>query len=350
MLIWSTADGGGALTIDWDFVDRDVVQTFQSIPCGGGECRYSTIDPGFMAIADEPRAGFFTLVAGTVVTIEIVAIDPAATLRINGVALARAGDHALLGTGGTLHVHPTWQLSTAQGVLGDFPLTFKLTTESPLYAESAPFTVRLTNRPPPPTATPTPGAPRTSTPTATTAPVVCNGDCDGNGVVTVAELIAGVASVLNATPPCPALDRNGDGVAIVGEMIAAVNTLLNGCPSTPTPTETPAATLDVIQATIFAPRCAVATCHDTTVASAGLVLTDADTSHAALVGIAPSTEAANEAGMLRVDAGNPDNSFLLSKLIGPPLGQGGRMPLTGGYLTDPQVELIRAWILAGAPR
>jgi hypothetical protein len=54
--------------------------------------------------------------------------------------------------------------------------------------------------------------------------------------------------------------------------------------------------------------------------------------------------------MLRVDAGNPDNRFLLSKLTGPPLGQGSRMPLTGGYLTDTQVELIRAWILAGAPR
>jgi hypothetical protein len=61
MLIWSTADGGGALTIDWDFVNRDVLQTFLQSSCGGGECHYSTIDPGFMAIADDPREGFFTL-------------------------------------------------------------------------------------------------------------------------------------------------------------------------------------------------------------------------------------------------------------------------------------------------
>ena len=54
--------------------------------------------------------------------------------------------------------------------------------------------------------------------------------------------------------------------------------------------------------------------------------------------------------MLRVDPGHPDNSFLLTKLTGPPLGQGSRMPLTGDLLSDAEVALIRAWILAGAPR
>jgi len=349
MLIWSTAGGGGALTIDWDFTNRDVLQTFRAL-CAGGECLYSTIDPGFMAVDADPGDGFFTLAAGTMVSLEIVAIDDAAALKINGVALSSPGDRTLLGSAGTLHVHPTWQLTVADGVVGDFPLSFKLTTDSPLYSESSVFTVTLTNRPPPPTATPTVGAPSTPTPTATAAPAVCAGDCDGNGVVTVAELITGVASVLDNTRPCAALDRDGDGVAIVGEMIAAVNALLNGCPATPTPTDTPAATLDYIQAQIFAPRCAIATCHDSAVASGGLVLVDAQTSYDALVGVDPTVEAARLAGMKRVDPGNPDNSFLISKLVGPPAGQGNRMPLTGDKLTDAEVDLIRTWILDGAPR
>lgn len=349
MLIGSTADGGGALTIDWDFAARGVLQTFRAL-CAGGDCLYSTIDPGFMAVDDAPHAGFFTLAAGTAVSLEIVAIDEAAALKINGVALAHPGDRAPLGRAGTLHVHPTWQLTVADGVTGDFPLSFTLTTDSPRYAGSAVFTVTLTNRPPPPTATPTVGAPRTPTPTPTAAPAACAGDCDGNGVVTVAELIAGVASVLGGSRPCAALDRDGDGVAIVGEMIAAVSALLAGCPAAPTPTETPAPTLADIQRTIFAPRCAIAACHDRAVASGGLVLSDAGTSHDALVGVAPSVEAARLAGLQRVDPGDPDNSFLLVKLEGPPPGQGQRMPLTGDPLTPSEIDLIRAWILAGAPR
>ena len=349
MLIWSTEAGGGALTIEWDFTNRDVLQTFRAI-CAGGDCLYSTIDPGFMALEANPDPGFFTLDAGTMVTLEIVAVDPAATLKINGAPLSHTGDRTLLGAAGTLHVHPTWQLSIPEGVEDDFSLSFKLTTDSPLYTESAVYTVVLTSRPPPPTATPTQGAPRTPTPTATSAPAVCAGDCNGNGTVTVSELIAGVASVLDGTAPCPALDRDGDGVAIVGEMIAAVNALLNGCPATPTPTETPAATLDYIQAHIFAPRCAISTCHDHAIASAGLELTDAQTSYDALVGVDPTTEAAKLAGMKRVDAGSPDTSFLITKLVGPPLGQGSRMPLTGDPLTDAEVGLIRTWIADGALR
>jgi hypothetical protein len=303
-----------------------------------------------MAVDDDPNPGFFALAAGTEVTIEIVAIDAAATVKINGAPLSHAGDRALLGSAGTLHVHPTWQLSVPEGVEGDFPLSFRLTTDAAAYTASAVFSVLLTNRPPPPTATPTIGPSQTPTPTATTAVLPCPGDCNGDGSVTVAELIAGVASVLDGTRPCAALDRDGDGVAIVGEMIAAVNALLAGCPAPPTPTETPAATLDVIQATIFSPRCAIPTCHDAAVASGSLILTDAATSYAALVDVDPTIDAARLAGMKRVDPGHPDNSFLLSKLAGPPLGQGSRMPLTGEPLTDTEMALIRAWITAGAPR
>ena len=349
MTIWSTATDGGNLTIDWDFATRNVLQTYRA-GCFSGECLYSNIDPGFLAEGDVPREGFFNLATGTDVTIELVSADAAASVKINGVTLSAPGDRARLGSAGTLHAHPSWQLKLAEGVEGDFPLSFKLTTTASDYGASAVFSILLTNRAPAATETPTVAAPSsTPTPTATPAPEACAGDCDGNGTVTVAELIGGVASALGGAPPCAALDGDGDAQATIGELIAAVNAALGGCQAPATPTETPAATLAAIQAAIFSPRCAVPFCHDSTTAAGDLVL-EADTSYDALVGVAPTVEAASLAGMLRVDPGAPDNSFLLSKLAGPPLGQGSRMPLTGAPLDDADMALIRAWILAGAPR
>ena len=81
------------------------------------------------------------------------------------------------------------------------------------------------------------------TPTET----VCTGDCNGNGVVTVNEVIVGVNIALGNTgvTTCPAFDRNNDGTVTVDELVAAVNNLLYGCgvtPPTPRPTATPTAT------------------------------------------------------------------------------------------------------------
>lgn len=347
MTIWSTGDGGSALTIDWDFVNHRVLQTIRAF-CAGGECVFTNQDPGFIALGDAPNQGFYMLASGTPVDIELVAAAAGASVKINGVILSVAGDRTRLGGAGTLHAHPSWQLKQPDGVVGDYALTFKLTTPSVLYAESEAFTVLLTNRPPPPTAMPT-GAPPTPSPTPTATPAPCAGDCDGDGAVTVAELVGGVAAALGGAPPCPALDGDGDGRATIGELVAAVNAALGGCPAPATPTETPAATLAEIQAAIFSPRCAIPTCHDGTTAAGALVL-ETGASHDALVGIAPTVEAAALAGMLRVDPGHPDNSFLLTKLTGPALGQGSRMPLTGDPLGDADMALIRAWILAGAPR
>jgi len=343
MTIWSTEDGGGALTIVWDFEQRATLQTFKTL-CAGGECVYGTIDPGFLALPDTPPDGLFEIADGTPVDLRINSIDPAARLKINGVTLAAPGDTVRVGLAGTLHAHPTWQLLLPDGVVGDYPLAFTLETDSSRYAQSAVFTVRLTNRPPPATATPTRGSPSpTRTPTPTAVPAGCAGDCDGDGAVTVAELIGGVASALGGGTPCDAIDRNGDGRITVAELVAAVASALDGCAHVATPTATATVSLADVQAAIFSPRCAIATCHDSTVAAGGLVLEDG-AAFDQLVGVAPMVEAANATGQLRVDAGRPENSFLLVKLLGPPLGQGSRMPLIGPPLTDEEVALVRAWI------
>ena len=73
----------------------------------------------------------------------------------------------------------------------------------------------------------------------------CVGDCDGDGMVLVNELVIGVNIALDAQPlsECPNLD-NGDGQVTVDVLVTAVNNLLEGCgtnatPGTPTPTVTP---------------------------------------------------------------------------------------------------------------
>lgn len=71
---------------------------------------------------------------------------------------------------------------------------------------------------------------------ATSTP--CIGDCDGDGQVTVAEIIVGVNIALGTTAisSCPRFDRDGDTTVSVDEIIVAVQNALNGCGTSTTPT------------------------------------------------------------------------------------------------------------------
>lgn len=78
---------------------------------------------------------------------------------------------------------------------------------------------------PTPTHTPTRG------PTSTPRPPAeeCVGDCDGDGHISIAELVRGVALALgNPATPCPDFDPEGDGVGIAA-LVKAVNGALYGC-------------------------------------------------------------------------------------------------------------------------
>ena len=59
----------------------------------------------------------------------------------------------------------------------------------------------------------------------------CLGDCDGDGQVSVEELVEGVAIALEKAEPaqCRALDRNADGMVTIDEVLAAVGNGLRGC-------------------------------------------------------------------------------------------------------------------------
>jgi len=75
-------------------------------------------------------------------------------------------------------------------------------------------------------ATATPTASPTPTPTATVA-TSRPGDCDGDGMVTIDELIVAVRLALGeTTPACGAADSNGDGRVGIDDLIRAVSAAL----------------------------------------------------------------------------------------------------------------------------
>jgi hypothetical protein len=60
----------------------------------------------------------------------------------------------------------------------------------------------------------------------------CVGDCNGDGVVAVSELITGVTIALQGAigDPCPAMECNGPGLGIyLNCVVVAVNNALEGC-------------------------------------------------------------------------------------------------------------------------
>ncbi len=84
---------------------------------------------------------------------------------------------------------------------------------------------------PTPTRTSSPTTTPTGSATATPTRPVCVGDCNGDGSVTVDELVTGVNLFLDEAPlaVCPEFDVNGDGAVTVNEVVAGVNASLGPC-------------------------------------------------------------------------------------------------------------------------
>ena len=97
---------------------------------------------------------------------------------------------------------------------------------------------------------------------------------------------------------------------------------------------------DSIQANIFEPLCEH--CHSGANAPVGLRL-DAANSYLLLVGV-PSGERSN---ILRVAAGDPNNSYLIQKLEGT-AGVGERMPAGLPAVPQADINIVRQWIADGA--
>ena len=170
-------------------------------------------------------------------------------------------------------------------------------------------------------------------------------DVNNDGVVNILDLVI----VANAFGQ--AVDRNSeqnpdvnrDGSVNILDLVRVANRLGESA-------GIDNSTYHEIQDYIFDKSCTASYCHAAPTNAGNLNLTSG-VSYQDLVGRVPQNLATASAGMKRVDPGNPDNSFLLTKLVGPTTpAQGGRMPLVGGPLHDGKIDAIRKWIAAGAPR
>lgn len=89
----------------------------------------------------------------------------------------------------------------------------------------------------------------------------CPGDCNGDGRVSINELIQGVNIALRIAPlaQCPSFDVNASGAVEINELVRAVNAALGGCPDIGSPTATPSATAT---ATPLPPTATATEAHD----------------------------------------------------------------------------------------
>ncbi len=122
-----------------------------------------------------------------------------------------------------------------------------------------------------------------------------------------------------------------------------------GCAGDGPPPNQPGSAFDRLQRQIFNRNCLPAGCHNASSRSGNMDLSEG-AAYDQLVGRVPDNAAAREAGLLRVAPFAPERSFILIKLTAPGPGEGSRMPLGAGPLSSADIELIRAWILDGAPR
>jgi hypothetical protein len=126
---------------------------------------------------------------------------------------------------------------------------------------------------------------------------------------------------------------NGQGLDANGQPLSPGGSGGTGGPVT--------ADFQSIQDNVFTPICSK--CHIGASAPEGLQL-DAAHSYNLLVGV-PSVE---EPNLLRVDPGNPDQSYMVLKIEGAPGIEGGQMPLGETPLPQATIDAIRQWISNGA--
>ena len=109
---------------------------------------------------------------------------------------------------------------------------------SPMAIAAVPNLPPLT---PYPTVTPSPTLPATASPTTTPTAPACAGDCNGNGIVTIDEMvtIANIALGAATVSACTAADANQDGRITIDEIVLALNSVLNDCRPLPNVTPTP---------------------------------------------------------------------------------------------------------------
>jgi hypothetical protein len=138
--------------------------------------------------------------------------------------------------------------------------------------------------------------------------------------------------------------------------VATLIVFFSQCKKTTTP---PVNTVDPntasyinMQKHIFQPNCNSSGCHNTAAiinAQHGLVLEGADV-YEKLLDVAPKNTNAKNDGLKLVMAGKADSSFLFTKCEWTSFKYGNQMPLGANALSSNEIEFIKQWINAGAPK
>jgi hypothetical protein len=170
-----------------------------------------------------------------------------------------------------------------------------------------------------------------------------------------ATLTASATATETLTPSVtPTPENTGTATPTVTGSAPPTSTASDTPTASPTPSDTPSPTptataslFDQVQTVIFNATCTEMFCHDSLAMSGGLVLEEG-VSYGQLVDIEPVNGAARERGLLRVDPGDPENSFLLIKLVNPTAAEGLRMPSNLPPLPPEQIQLVNDWIATGA--
>ena len=110
-----------------------------------------------------------------------------------------------------------------------------------------------------------------------------------------------------------------------------------------------------LQTSVLTPSCAVSGCHvAASAASSGGLVLSADVSYDNLVNATPDNLAAKRDGLKRVAPFKPDSSLLFQKVVLALAAHDGEygnvMPVGNQAIPQGQVDFIRKWIEAGAPR
>jgi hypothetical protein len=113
-------------------------------------------------------------------------------------------------------------------------------------------------------------------------------------------------------------------------------------PIEPSDAPDPTATFTRVQTEVFTPSCALSGCHSGASPKQGQDLS-AGRAWAQIVSVRSV-----ESTRLRIAPGDPDASYLISKVKGDATITGSRMPL-GGALPPERVKLLVDWVRRGAP-
>lgn len=111
-----------------------------------------------------------------------------------------------------------------------------------------------------------------------------------------------------------------------------------------------ASTYHLIYEYIIKANCTSASCHNSAKPSGGLNMENETVAYESLVGIDPKNPLAKEQGLKRVDPYYPEHSFLMFKITKPLEGHGSPMPRGLEPIPKRDIDVIRRWVVAGAPK